>query len=362
MEQPSRPLLSWRGAPVSRRALLLGAGAAAAFVAVDLGAVAYANDWINPRTLTRQSFIDAFRAVGAHFPGFRVNHAKGVVVDGYFDSTGDAAALSAAPVFGAGRVPVTGRFSFGGSNPFVADAPDTVRGLGLAFSFPDGTQWRTATINLPVFPDNSPQGFHDRLLAGKPVAATGKPDPAAMAAFLAAHPETAAALAIVKSTTPTAGFADTTFRGLNTFFLVAADGTRTPVRWSFEPQQAATPAAPSGDNRLFDALVRQIKSGPVQWALTLILGEAGDPIDPTLPWPAERKTVRAGTVTLTRAETERAGNARDINFDPLVLPPGIEASDDPILSARSAVYAASFRARTAVTPAPSAVQVDQVQP
>jgi catalase len=30
----------------------------------------------------------------------------------------------------------------------------------------------------------------------------------------------------------------------------------------------------------------------------------------------------------------------------MVLPPGIEPSDDPLLSARSAVYAASYRRRT----------------
>ena len=339
--------------------MVLGAGAVAAFLAVDLGAVAYANNWINPRALTRQSFVDAFRAVGAHFPGFRLNHAKGVVVTGYFDSTGKGAELSRAAVFGSGRSPVTGRFSLGGGNPFVADTPDTVRGLGLAFSFPDGGQWRTAMINLPVFPDNSPQGFHDRLLASKPVAGTGKPDPALMDAFMAAHPETAAALAIIKKVTPTPGFADSTFRSLNTFHLVDESGTRTPVRWWLAPQQYAL-APRSGDNGLFDALVRQVRSFPLRWKLVLTVGTAEDPIDPTVPWPDDRRTIDAGTLTLTGAETERAGNARDINFDPLVLPVGIEPSDDPILSTRSAVYAASFRARTGQQAAPSAVQVDQV--
>jgi catalase len=341
--------------------VVLGAGAVAAFLAVDLGTVAYANNWISPRTLTRQSFVDAFRAVGAHFPGFRLNHAKGVVVNGFFESTGRGAELSRAAVFRSGRSPVTGRFSLGGGNPFVADAPDTVRGLGLVFSFPDGSQWRTAMINLPVFPDNSPQGFHDRLLASKPVAGTGKPDPALMKAFLAAHPETLAAMAIIKKITPTTGFADSTFRALNTFHLVSESGTRNPVRWWLSPQQYAL-APGSGDNALFDALVRQVRSGPLRWKLVLTVGTADDSIDPTVPWPDERQTIDAGTLTLTGAETERVGNARDINFDPLVLPVGIEPSDDPILSTRSAVYAASYRARSGRQPAPSAVQVDRVTP
>jgi len=70
----------------------------------------------------------------------------------------------------------------------------------------------------------------------------------------------------------------------------------------------------------------------------------------------------AGVLTLTGIETEDPGNARDINFDPLVLPDGIEPSDDPLLNARSTVYAASYRARTGEPKSPPAVQVDKVTP
>ena len=81
------------------------------------------------------------------------------------------------------------------------------------------------------------------------------------------------------------------------------------------------------------------------WCSTV--GTREDPThDATLPWPADRRTVDAGLLTLNSVDTEAKGNARDINFDPLVLPPGIEPSDDPLLSARSAVYAASYRRRT----------------
>jgi catalase len=237
------------------------------------------------------------------------------------------------------------------------------RGLGLAFAFPDGTQWRTAMLNLPVFPDNSAQGFYDRLFAQKVVPATGQPDPTAMAAFLAAHPESAAAMALIKKHPPTPGFADSTFSGLTTFFFVNDAGVRTPVRWSFVPQQQALPPRSGGKNVLFDALIRQIRNRPLQWRLILTVGAPGDPLaDATLPWPSDRRTVDAGMLTLTSVETEAAGDARDINFDPLVLPDGIEPSDDPLLSARSAVYAASYRARSGEPKSPSAVQVNEVAP
>jgi catalase len=360
MEQPSKPALHWRGNAVSRRSVLVGVGAVAAFLAVDLGAVAYANHWIGRAgALTRHSFLSAFRAAFGNHPGFRANHAKGVAVTGFFDSSGALQDLSTAPMFVTGRTAVTGRFSLGGGNPFAPDTADNVRGLGLAFAFPDGSQWRTAMVNLPVFPDNSPQGFYDRFRASQPVATTGKPDPLAMKVFLSAHPETAAAMAIIKKAPPTHGFADATFRGLNTFYLVDNAGNRTPVRWAFVPQQPAG-APGSGGNALFDALIRQLRAGPLHWKLQFTVGDPADPTDPTLPWPVERKSVDAGTLTLTTAETDTPGNARDISFDPLILPTGIVASDDPLLSARSAVYAGSYRDRAGATGAAPAVQVNRV--
>jgi len=62
-------------------------------------------------------------------------------------------------VFWTGRVPVgAGRFSLGGGDPHIGDAPDTIRGLGLLFRLPDGEEWRTAMINRPSFPVKHPGG------------------------------------------------------------------------------------------------------------------------------------------------------------------------------------------------------------
>jgi catalase len=335
---------------VSRRSVLIGLGAVGAFLAVDLGAVAYANKWIGSGT-TPKTFLDGFLAVDGPQLGFRKNHAKGVAVNGYFDGNGNGQSLSRAAVFRPGQIPVVGRFSLSGGD-----------GLGLAFGFPGSSQWRTAMLNLPVFPDNSPRGFYDRLLASKIVPGTSKPDPAATAAFLAAHPETAAAMAIIKKQPPTVGFGDSTFRNLNTFYFVDDSGVRTPVRWSLVPQQTTAPAPRSGDaNGLFDALIRQLHGGPLRWHLLVTVAEPGDPLtDATLPWPADRESIDLGLLTLTGVATEAPGNARDINFDPLALPDGIEPSADPLLSARSAVYAASYRQRTGEPKSPPPVQVSEV--
>jgi catalase len=82
--------------------------------------------------------------------------------------------------------------------------------------------------------------------------------------------------------------------------------------------------------------------------------------DATIGWPANRRVIDAGTLSVAVVATEAAGNARDINFDPLVLPPGIEPSDDPLLSPRSAIYSASYRLRAREPKSPSVVNVEEV--
>ncbi len=346
MADPSEPPGRWGTARPGRRDVLRGAAAIGVFLAADLGAFLAANNWLGPSRLTPGAFLDAFNNAFGRHRGYRTNHAKGVSVVGWFDSNGNGQELSKAAVFAPGRTPVRGRFSAAGGNPHTADAPAGGRGLGLAFGFPSSQQWRTAMLNLPVFPDDSPQSIYDRLVATAIVPATGKPDPTAMTRFYAAHPPAARAMTILKQHPPTPGFADSVFSGLNAFYFVSRSGVRTPVRWKLNPlQRALSPT--SGPNALFDPLVRQLRAGPLRWRLVLTIGTRDDPThDATLPWPADRRTIDAGVLTLDSVSTDAKGNARDINFDPLVLPPGIEPSDDPLLSARSAVYAASYRRRT----------------
>lgn len=348
----------------TRRGALLGMGAVAGVAAVDVGGFAYAGGWLRPDDLTPPRFADRFEHVFGRHDGFRRNHAKGLSATGSFASNGAGAAICRAAVFQAGSVGVVGRFSLGGGLPDQSDKPDTVRGLGLVFQVPNGRQWRTAMVNFPVFTDRTPEGFYERLLASKPVPATGKPDPQKMAAFLDRHPETVAALKIIKQTPPSVGFADSTFHGLNAFYFTNSAGATVPVRWSAVAQQdkGALPAPSVGKDYLFDDLIVAVGRRPLTWKLVLTIGEPGDPTnDATKPWPQSRRSIDAGTITINAVQTEEAGNARDINFDPTVLPDGITVSDDPLLAARSAVYARSFTRRAEEPKSPSAVNVSGVR-
>jgi catalase len=68
-----------------------------------------------------------------------------------------------------------------------------------------------------------------------------------------------------------------------------------------------------------------------------------------------------GTLTIERVASDDISPARDINFDPLVLPNGIATSDDPLLSARSAAYSQSFTRREGETKEASAVSAAETR-
>jgi catalase len=335
-------------------------GLITALLAGVIAAFAYFGGWLTPDDVTPARLTDAFEQVDGVHSGFRRNHAKGVGVSGFFESNGRGARLSKAVVFQPGRVPVVGRFSLSGGQPFVADKPDTVRGLGLQFSLSDGELWRTAMINLPVFPVRTPQAFFERLIASIPDPQTGKPDPAKMKSFMARHPETEQALKIIKSQPVSSGFGNSTFHSLNAFRFINSGSESIPVRWVLTPEQPFAAASgtpgPKDKNYLFDALIAQVEHHPLRWHLVVIIGQLGDATnDASIAWPETREQVDVGTLTLDRVESEATSAATDINFDPLVLPVGIAPSDDPLLSARSAVYSQSFTRRAGETKQPSAV-------
>ena len=116
-------------APPDARPRLSTAGTVARLTLIGIalagigGTFAFLGGWLTPNALTPARFTNGFEEVNGVHSGFRRNHAKGVGVSGFFESNGNGVRLSKAAVFRPGRVPVLGRFSLGGGNPF---APDTL--------------------------------------------------------------------------------------------------------------------------------------------------------------------------------------------------------------------------------------------
>jgi catalase len=94
----------------------------------------------------------------------------------------------------------------------------------------------------------------------------------------------------------------------------------------------------------------------------MTVAHPGDvPNDASIPWPDGREQVDVGTLTLDSVESDDTSPAREINFDPLVLPAGMAPSDDPLLSARSAVYSRDFTKRAGETKEPGAITPSEVR-
>ncbi|OOG58303.1 catalase [Rhodanobacter sp. B05] len=322
----------------------------AAVVAVTVAAFGYVGGWLAPQRLTPKRLVDQLQDNAGTFAGYRRNHAKGVCMTGYFDSNGHAQPYSVAQIFTAGRTPLVGRFAIPGGNPYAPDGSVPIRSMALRFTQANGQQWRTGMNSMPVFPVAAPQAFFAQLQAQQPDPTTGKPDPAKVAAFFAAHPETAAFRAWAKTAKPSASFATESYWSLNAFVFVDAHGTRQPVRWRMVPMatDGGGDAGKAGDADYLAAdLAERLTRGPLRWQLQITLANAGDPTnDATKAWPDDRRTIDAGTLVIDATQAQESGPCRDINYDPLVLPHGIEASDDPLLPARSAAYADSYLRRT----------------
>ena len=333
--------------PLSRSGMFLRLALIALVLLMIVLAFGYVGGWLTPHRLTAQRLVDQLQANAGVFPGYRRNHAKGVCVMGYFDSNGQAQTYSVAQVFEPGRTPVVGRFAVPGGSPYAPDSSVPIRSMALRFTQANGQQWRAGMNSMPVFPVATPQAFYELLQAQQPDPSTGKPNPAKLGAFFAAHPETAAFGAWVKTAKPSASYVTDSYWSLNAFELVDANGQKHAVRWRMVPEASDAAIGGSDANYLDADLAQRLAQGPQRWHLLITLANPGDPTnDATKSWPADRREIDAGTLVLTGTEAQQSGACRDINYDPTVLPHGIEISDDPLLPARSAAYATSYLRRT----------------
>jgi catalase len=356
-----------------RRRLRLIARFSAIALAVGVPALAFAwtAGWLAPARLSGADVADVLERHNGEHPGFRRAHEKGACVVGHFDSNGRGQALSKAAVFAPGRTPVFVRFALAVGSPHAPDGVPAPRSLALDFSAADGSTWRTAMNSMPLFPVGNVRDFVALQRAITPDPATGKPDPDKVAAFLAAHPETRAFNALMASRPIPSSFTNAGYHSINAFRFIDAGGTVRAVRWSLLPEAAFTPLDRSRfealnarePDFLFNDLFARLRREPQRWQLVVTLAADGDRTDnATVQWPASRERIDVGTLVIERALPEPDGPCRDVTFDPLVLPPGIAASDDPLLSARSAVYAASLRRRSGEGPRPGAPAISPTEP
>jgi catalase len=286
---------------------------------------------------------------GVH-TGFRINHAKGIVVSGSFTPTTQAKALSRAAHFSGPRVPVTVRFSNAPGVPanMDNDPGSGPRGIAIRFTLPGGAFTDIVSISHNGFVVGTGEDF----LAFLKAAAASGPDaasPKPIETFLGSHPRAAKFVSDVQARPRS--YATLSYFGNNAFVFVDSSGRKQAVRYQVVPAAGeatldSASAARTGADYLQEDIEHRLAREPVQFRLYAQLANPGDPTnDGSIVWPDDRKRVELGTIRLTKVEPNQAELQRSLTFNPTFLTSGVELSDDPLVPLRSAVYALSVAHR-----------------
>lgn len=322
--------------------------AVAAAALIALTALPGARAQTSPSTATQT--VDTMNAIWGRHPGLRANHTKGIVVEGSFTPSAGAAQLSKASIFAGPTVPMIVRFSNSTGIPALADGADDANPHGMAMRFrpPGGGEVDVVANSLPFFPVATGEEFLE-LLQALSVSGPDAPKPTKADQFIAAHASVVRAVGALK--TPTS-YAQETYNGVNAFIFVNAEGARQPFRFQFVPVAgaeylSAADAKARPADFLLDELRARLAKAPVAFRLTAQLANPGDQTkDGSQPWPADRRVVELGTITLTKAADDNAAAERGLRLLPNHLAPGIEVSDDPLIDARVRSYLISFGRRS----------------
>jgi catalase len=292
----------------------------------------------DPPDVTAQQFVDLQQGQSMH-RGFRRAHAKGVCVSGEFHANGQLSEYSKATIFRAGSTTFTGRFSIAGNNPTAPDLKAPVRSLALSLVSSATDQWRVAMNTPPVMAVGDPHTFYQQIQAIQS-------GPEAIQQFFAEHPESHDFLNWKAQYQQSGSFAAETYHSINAFYLVNGEGDKQAVRWAMQPRVEVPAGNLEGSDALQDEIINRVSENGVvfDWVFTLANAE-DDENNPTKIWPQNRQQVVAGQIVINSTAPQLEGGCHEINYDPMVSPRGIEATKDPILRARSASYAESYRRR-----------------
>jgi catalase len=225
--------------------------------------------------------------------------------------------------------------------------PAMPRGIAIKYHLPGGADTDMVTNSFKFFPVGTGEDFRDLLqaiVASPPTA----PHPTKLEQFFGGHPN--APKAIGSLPIPDS-FADEEYHGIDAFIFVNKSGQRQAVRYLVVPQKivhiTAEEAAKQPPNYLFDELTQRLGHEPVVFHLKAQLAAPGDQTkDPSQAWPDDRKVVDLGVLTLTNVLANSSEVEKKLLFLPTNLTAGIELSDDPLPSVRSAAYGVSFGRRS----------------
>jgi catalase len=275
------------------------------------------------------ALVAALRQLLKAPPSDRPAHRHGVVWEGHFTPSGEAAGLSDFAGFRGPQYCALARFSSLFRQPGEPDI------MGMATKLmPGGEISDLVAMSAEVFPVRRSRQFLALLetLQERPFRLLPS-----IAGMLASRQLSArAVLRGVVAAVRNGDFQTTTFHGVHTFHLVRGAGPATPperhpVRYRWVPGGSAGGEAAGSE------------AGKPRFTLELVLGHPGWKrlYDPTWRWPRHAPTVRAGELVLVR----RLAPEPKLAFNPAVLAPGIEPGADDLFSDRVGAYAVAQASR-----------------
>src|SRR5580704_7357774 len=266
--------------------------------------------------------LQKFEALfGAH-PGFRPAHAKGIMLNGTFTPTPEAASLSKAPHLNRPSTPATVRFSNSTGIPVIPDNDPNAdpRGFAVRFYLADRVHTDIVAHSTNAFPARTGEDFLEFLTAITATDLTHIPG-SPLEKYLGTHPAALAFVQIPKP--PPSSFARETYFGLTAVKFINKEGVSRYGRYRILPEAGndhleAAAAAAKGPNYLFDEIEHRIANEPVRFRLVVQLAEPEDEVDDvTVHWPAGRTLLDVGRVSLTDPVLDQAHEQKWTIFDPI---------------------------------------------
>lgn len=324
----------------------LACAAGAAVLAAPLAGQTANNDGRSKAPFeTPLSMVNALHsAFGEHHA--RAVHTKGIMLEGTFQPSAEAAQLTKAAAFSGRRLPITARFSLFAGVPNLPDNDDGASPAGFAFKIimPDGDD---LDVEANQHADFITATFDEFAVFLRAVGRAGQGDKAPLEAFLASHPH---AKQFLESRTYPISYAQAKYFGVNALKFTNRSGRSAFVRYEFVPKASEQYLSPAERKRqsatyLNDEILRRVQSQPVSFDWFAQIAGPGDRIDdPSKAWPRTRRLVKLGTITLIRPPANPDEAQRALLFLPGQPHPGIEPAD-PMLVMRNTAYPISFGQR-----------------
>jgi len=328
--------------------------------------------------ITAEQMLEAFEAdAPGHIEGTRWAHTHGLGVVGHFDPSDVARTFCVARHFEGPAVRVTARFSNGSSDPTRHDERPDTRGLAVKFHDADGSDSDLLAMTLSVFGARTRKEFLDvsrvfvpkrirrpswfrrtvldKLLLRQPLPAppkgVTKSGAAGLMKYAGSHHFVRAFIIGAGLSQVPISWARTKYHAVHTFFVVAPDGVRRPVRFSWQPVDGVFPLSPEEiDSASTDFLTAEMRArlahAAARFTLKMTLGDPGDDLDdPSTSWPDTRRIVTMGTLYIDQLAVDAGRDVTRMSFNPMRLPVGIEPSGDEILHARGEIYQLGCKGR-----------------